>query len=210
MWGEGQELRPCTHPHPPPKPHCNIKKGEFMKNRVRDRYLILFIIISILSGPAYAQTVEESYRALKRIQSGVQTGIFYRDYLNLVAEARTKIELYLENPESKRQPKIAESISHILWHYNNAVKLWGIQFEQKGRLAEFLKKDSDMGKYIDKNYPEFVQFNNQAMKSPKKKIRDFYKKYYAIKLILKYGIWPKASGELDNLSKKLSQLQLPH
>ena len=183
-----------------------------MKPRVRN--IILLIIISFLSKPAYSQTAEESYRALKRIHSGIQTGIFYRDYLNVVAEARTKVELFLESSESKKQPEIAESIYRILWHYDNAVKVWGIQFEQKGKYAEFIKRDSDMGKTIDKNYPEYVQFANEVIESHKGKTKkaeqlykDFYKKYYLITSILKYGIWPKASEELKNLSPYLQYLK---
>lgn len=169
--------------------------------------VVAFLVVGLMGEAVCAQSANDAYRALKRIQSGVQTGIFYRDYLNVVADARTKVELYLESPESKERPEIAQAISQILGHYDNAAKVWRIQFEQEGRFAAFLKKDSDMAKYIERNYSDYVKFDNKVTGSHKKKTtREFYKKNYLIMSILKYGIWPKASDDLDNLTPYIQYL----
>jgi hypothetical protein len=101
-------------------------------------FIILIIITFIFSIPnnASGQSSKDVYKALKKIEANVQTGLSYNDYRRELGDAQFELNLFLESKEARQQPQLALHMKKAMIHYLNAAKVWSYPVEE-GRAGFF-------------------------------------------------------------------------
>ena len=80
----------------------------------------MFCMLAIPSLPVYAQSAKEAVMALKKMEARVQSGIAYRDYSPALGETKFSVNVYLEDPEAKKDPELTSLIKRVMVHYEQA------------------------------------------------------------------------------------------
>lgn len=74
---------------------------------------------------------KEPIKALRRLQSRVQTGISYREYPSAVSDAKYEIDAY-SREYSDKTPEYSKHLNNALIKYSDAIKAWNYKFEGRG------------------------------------------------------------------------------
>jgi len=82
-------------------------------------FLCLVILSAISTSYAETSTYSPAYKALKKIEAMVQSGVNYTEYGKVVSEATLEINLAEDN---------LEKLNKILNYYQMAKELWGGKF----------------------------------------------------------------------------------
>jgi hypothetical protein len=90
-----------------------------------------------LSGK-FGESAKEAVRALKKIEAKIQAGISYKDYAPALGDAQFEVNMFLEGPEAKQKPDLANSVRKALEHYKMAGSVWDYKFLPRGRPAYFI------------------------------------------------------------------------
>lgn len=81
--------------------------------------------------------------AAKKLDSRVGTGISYRDYPQVLSEAKFAIETFIASPAGKANKKIADLLAEALWDYKVAHDVWRIKFNPSFAASSVYSKDLD-------------------------------------------------------------------
>jgi hypothetical protein len=120
---------------------------------VRKLLSLTLIIIIGIPGISFAKSAKEALKELKKIEARTETGISYRDYPKVLADAKVEVNEFLESKEAKKKPQLAEHIKKALDYYLIAGDIWNIKF-MRGRPNDIIPTNSSEGKIIYKLYPK--------------------------------------------------------
>lgn len=56
---------------------------------------LILIVFFAVAGEAFGQTTKEVFKALKRVEARVETGIAYKDYPQVIADAKVDVDAFL-------------------------------------------------------------------------------------------------------------------
>ena len=79
---------------------------------------------------------KEALKTLKKLNARVTTGISYQDYPAALADAKVGVEQFIESPDSKLLPQVANSMTLAMDHFERANRLWRLKFSQNGVTEE--------------------------------------------------------------------------
>lgn len=94
---------------------------------------------------------KEPIKALRRLQSRVQTGISYRDYPGAVSDAKNEVDSYIREYGDKT-PEYSRHLNNAANKYNDAIRAWNYKFE--GRRVENLIWIPGVVNAFKNRYPE--------------------------------------------------------
>lgn len=182
---------------------------------------ISIIMIFWFAGIAHAQSAKEALEALKKLESRVQVGISYKDYGPALGETHYKVKMFLESPDSNKNPMLAKSIGKALQHYTYANEIWGIKIakgsdiiyrdvEQNPKIKYSTKVDG-YGKPLA---PIFMDSDKRSANSEKMLADGIISKYpgvlktmynsYSVSLTsVLHVVWNEASKEIQSATKLL-------
>ena len=79
------------------------------------RTLAVFLVMLFWSvGLAYGQSAKEAFKALKKVEARVETGVSYKDYPQVIADAKAEVNMFLEGKEAKKIPQFTEHIKKAM------------------------------------------------------------------------------------------------
>ena len=164
------------------------------------------IVISLLmTSFTYAQSSADVYKTLKKLEARIQIGINHNDYVAALGDAQYKMNMFVETQESKKKPKLVESLNKTIAHYIYAKNLFDdwvggtkcLQAKLSGNEIEVLKEYSkemvNKANIIIKDYPEASKAISNGNCSDG---------YMDIKKVMDI-VWRKASDELKKTSKMI-------
>lgn len=153
---------------------------------------ILFMLITILLPQSVnAQSSKDAFRALKKLEAKIQTGISYKEYGPALGDAKFEVNLFSESPEAKEKPRLKEIINKTMNHYEEAGMVWRYQFA--GRSLPYCmvpSEDSALIQQILRSYP-----------LTRSKVDSMGRLSYIDAL---KAIWQEASEELKKTSKLIN------
>ena len=163
----------------------------FAGERIYSRALQTAFILLVLPGLAFSQSGKEAFRGFKKLEAKIQIGISYPDYNAGLGDAKFELNMFLDSPEAKSRPEIAESLQKVMDHYINA----GLLFKElvkpikclpttnySSNASDSWKADVERAKSVLRIYPEASAFVDG---------RGYLDIDKAMKII-----WQKASDEL--------------
>lgn len=182
---------------------------------------ISIILIFWFAGIAHAQSAKEAIEALKKLESRVQVGISYKDYGPALGETHYKVKMFLESPDSKKNPMLTKSIGKALQHYKFANDIWGVKIakgsdiiyrdvEQNPKIKYSMKVDG-YGKPLA---PIFMESDRRSANSEKMFADNIVKNYsgvlktthdsssLSLTSVLSV-VWNEASKEIQSATKLL-------
>jgi len=153
---------------------------------------LILIVFFAVAGEAFGQTTKEVFKALKRVEARVETGIAYKDYPQVIADAKVDVDAFLASKEAQKNPQFSEHIKKAIDYYLAAGKIWNIEFDSpyNNRLNDIVTENSPLGLIIRKLYPKAPLERTQI--GP----------IYNIPEVLA-SVWKDASKELNFASKFL-------
>ena len=77
-----------------------------------------------VSESKLGQSAKEAISALKRLEARVEVGISYRDYGPALGDALFGVNQFLQSPEARKNPKLAEVITKVMTHFRMAGRVW--------------------------------------------------------------------------------------
>lgn len=104
------------------------------------RIICTVITLLSISVGCYAETFNDAYRALKRLEARTESGISYLDYPAALGDARFTVKMYLEESTHDQQRK---GIAEAMEHYENAMLFWSSVERYR---QNYLPTDSKAGK----------------------------------------------------------------
>lgn len=157
--------------------------------------LIFCFVAIVLPSFAFGQSAKEAILALKKLDTRIETGISYKDYASVVADAKFPVKLFLESAEAKNEPQLAKSLSEILNLYDAAFSVWKWKYsERKVQHYIYANEDAEIFKEIIRVFSDapvhYAEYTKQS--------------YMDIDEVLSF-IWQKASEELKVASDLLSK-----
>lgn len=175
------------------------------------RLCLFLVLIFLMSyGIAHAQTAKEAYKALKKVEARTETGISYKEYPQIIADAKVEVDGFLETKEANKKEKFANHIKKAMDYYLLAGNIWRIEFSNI-EPENTITANSQEGKLIAKLYPKA---RAELIKRPREgdiipSLQKEFESYrlrkgpvYYIPEILK-NIWADASKELKAASEFL-------
>lgn len=100
------------------------------------------------------QAAREAIRALQKLEARFQAGISYRDYAPALGETIYQVNLYLESPEAKKKPQLAESIGKVLFHYAMIKEVWDEKYAGRETHDGIREWRTDLRKKVLSFYPK--------------------------------------------------------
>jgi hypothetical protein len=141
----------------------------------------------------YGQSAKEALNALKKLDTVVQTGVSYRDYSGVLADAKHPVSLFLESSEAKLNQELADAFRNAVAHHDFALGVWRLKFS--GRKAEdYFNEDTQVFQVILQAYPDTPTGFAAYVK----------KRYILIGDVLSF-LWGKASTEIGTATKLVGQ-----
>lgn len=128
------------------------------------RLFVIIVMILMSVGIAHGQSAQDALEALKKLQSRTQVGISYKDYGPALGETHYKVKLFLDNPESNKNPLLKKAISKALDHFTYANDVWKTKIEngsdhlyrvvpEVGELKQQFEYEKKIADRIVKDYP---------------------------------------------------------
>lgn len=156
---------------------------------------LLAVILIVLFGSvglAYGQSAKDTYKALKKVEARVETGVTYKDYPQVISDAKAEVNIFLEGKDAKKNPQLAEHIKKAMDYYTTAGKIWSIKFALSSGTLDTPGTDNEYGRAIKRLYPKA-----KAEMSPSGEGQS-----YVISNVLSQ-IWVDASKEIKKASEYL-------
>ena len=94
---------------------------------------------------------KEPMKALRKLQSRVQTGISYKEYPSAVSDAKYEVTSYVRE-YGEKTPSYSKYLNDALTKYNDAVTAWNYKFES-GRVEQLIWSIGTVNAFKHK-YPE--------------------------------------------------------
>lgn len=108
-----------------------------------------------------AASATAALRAIKRLQTQVQTGISYQDYGRAVADARFEVRQFNEGAAARNQPDLARRLDAIIEHYVTANVVWRQRFG--GSRVSDLLWDDEMANRLQGRYPQIAALKDKSL-----------------------------------------------
>ena len=162
------------------------------------------LMVGLMGEAVCAQSANDAYRALKKLEARVQAGISYKDYGPALGDAKFEVNLFAESPEAQEKPKLKETLGKTMAHYEEAGNVWGCQFAGRGAPPYMVSPDdAALINQILRSYPavrpmvESLEFDEPASYDDFKKgiKRKTFRERLSYSAALK-AIWQEASSEL--------------
>ncbi len=162
-------------------------------NIMRKTLGIALIFLLGLSELASGQVAEDIFKSLKKVEEKTLTGISYQDYPQVLSEAKTEVNKFLESNEARQNPQFAKHIKMAMDYYMVAKEVWDIKFNCKDDyVMEIIDINNNCGRAIKRLYP-----NARAEVLP-----GHFGPVYAISNVLR-NIFNDASKELNKAKEIL-------
>ena len=114
---------------------------------------IALIILLGLSELALGQTGMDAFKSLKKVEAKIESGVSYQDYPQVLADAKHKVDMFLESSEAKKNPQFAYHIKTAMDYYMTAEDIWDIKFNCKDEFVmEMIGINSNCGRQIKRLY----------------------------------------------------------
>jgi hypothetical protein len=117
--------------------------------------LLICIMCLLPISAAYAETANDAFRALKRLEAKCQSGISYKDFSLALGYSKFTLNMYLEEKDPSKSSSVTKSMLIAYDHYEFAKTMWDFKFTSK---MEIIPTTSDWGidlsKIIFSRYPE--------------------------------------------------------
>jgi hypothetical protein len=88
-----------------------------------------------------SKSVREAVTELRKLEAKVQVGISYRDYGPALGDAQFAVNQFLESPEAKKRPEMANAINTTLDYFKMAAVVWNFSVKTN---YKFLPWDNPM------------------------------------------------------------------
>jgi hypothetical protein len=130
------------------------------------RFAVLLLGCLLVAGicsVAAAQSAEGAYRALKKLEAKTQVGISPRDYSAALGEARFELNMFMEGPEAKRQPQVAQYLTEAMKHFQAATKFINLSGPH-GAPWVFWEAPYEQlyGPFLREHYPQALKPNHDG------------------------------------------------
>lgn len=161
---------------------------------------LFFILLVGVPTLSHAQSAKDALMALKKLEARIQGGVTYRDYGSALGEAKFPLNLYFESSEAKKYSDLSSSLRNAMYHYDVASRVWEFKMGRPPSRGRFINVNSDLGKYLEKSYPNV---KTDALSELKIFGKD---STYDADLVLRL-IWKDASKEVDNATIEYAKLE---
>lgn len=162
----------------------------------------IIALILILPSILFAQTAEEAYKELRKVQARIQVGVSYRDYPSILAPAKYAVNMYLKSKEAEKAPKLTSAINLTMTYYEFAYTIWGFKFPKTrySGVQHFIFKGSPEWKILEDSFPEAIKPIEDGGIVTKMNKKNIFGEDEAIFIsdALNF-IWNKASKKLDEI-----------
>ncbi|MCS7215503.1 MAG: hypothetical protein NZ826_05040 [Thermodesulfovibrio sp.] len=166
----------------------------------------IIIYLLILPSILFAQTAEEAYKELRKVQARTQVGVSYRDYPSVLAPAKYAVNMYLKSKEAQKNPQLTSKIKLAMTYYEFALTVWDFKFPKSRyqSVKHFVFKGSPEWKILEEIFPEAIKPIEEGGIVYKMKQKNIFGEDEAIFIsdALNF-IWNKASKELDEIENML-------
>lgn len=114
---------------------------------------IALIILLGLSELALGQTGMDAFKSLKKVEAKIESGVSYQDYPQILADAKHKVDMFLESSEAKKDQLFTYYIKTATDYYMTAEDVWDIKFNcMDNFVMEKIGINSNCGKQIKRLY----------------------------------------------------------
>jgi hypothetical protein len=126
-----------------------------MARRWYQRYALLVILILTLIACTPAPEKNTALpRAFTKIAATLETGVSYRDYPALLADANTELRLYADSADGKAHPAAVEGYRAALARYVEARELWSRKFEADNDMRDQICAQAIYDHDYGRRYPD--------------------------------------------------------
>jgi len=114
---------------------------------------IAIIILLGLSELALGQTGMDAFKSLKKVEAKIESGVSYEAYPQVLADAKQKVDMFLESSKAKTYPQFAYHIKTAMDYYMTAEDVWDIKFNCKDEFVmEMIGINTNCGRQIKRLY----------------------------------------------------------
>ena len=120
---------------------------------LRKTLVIALIILLGLSELALGQTGMDAFKSLKKVEAKIESGVLNKDYPQVVAHAKQKVNMFLKSSEAKNNHQLAYHIKTAMDYYMAAEDIWNIKFNcMDDFVMEIISINSNCGMQIKRLY----------------------------------------------------------
>jgi len=150
-------------------------------------FILLFLLVLWFPLTVNAQSSKDAYKALKKLEAKIQTGISYKEYGPALGDTKFEVNMFSESAEAKEKPRLKEIFNKTIGHYEEAGTVWRYRFA--GRGVPNCMVPSDQGG----DDSALIQQILRSYPSTRSKIDSMGRLWYEDAL---KAIWQEASEEL--------------
>jgi hypothetical protein len=122
-------------------------------NIMRKTFSMALIILLGLTELALAQTANDVFKSLKKVEAKIEAGVSYQDYPQVLAKAKKEVSIFLESKEAKKNPQFANNIKTTMDYYMTANEIWDVKYNCKDDyVMDIIKIDNNCGRTIKRLY----------------------------------------------------------
>jgi len=165
---------------------------------------VILIMLFGSVGLAYGQSAKEAFKALKKVEARTETGVSYKDYPEVISDAKVEVDGFLRSKEAKKNSEVAEHMKKAMDYYLLAGDIWRMKFN-RGNANDLIYPDTDEGRLVAKLYPKAKPRGSKlpaGVRSTPEMERSMARPVYFIPEILS-NIWGDATKELKMASEYL-------
>lgn len=170
-----------------------------MKRTIRSAvFFIVFLVYT--PSPSSAQTAGAVVASLKQLQAKIDNSISYSDFGPALSEAASPVRSFLDSPDARGNPELAEVLSRILQHYETAREIWAERYAGR-EMADSIKDG-----YLRNSYHRCVN-DYRAPSASSRHILTGEMTYTVEIADCLSRIWAKTAESLSKASGLLSELE---
>ena len=87
---------------------------------------MLFMLIIFFGNVCFAQSANDAVKALQKLQTKIEIGMTYHDYVSALGDTWFEVKSFLDSPEAKIKPELASEINQSMDNYRFAREYWAI------------------------------------------------------------------------------------
>ncbi len=89
-------------------------------------------------------------KELKRLNVRVGTGVSYKDYPEVLSNAKFEVRQFSESPSAKILPDVATAMTLAIEHYDTAHELWSYKFDGSAPIVNIVSTEfKEQKKYVE-------------------------------------------------------------
>ena len=100
--------------------------------RTKKWFFFLALLLICVPSLSLAQSEKDAVAALKNLETRVEGGLTYSDYVSALDEAAFRVKAYLDGPDAGGNPELASTLSSVLRHYEAAREVWSVKYAGPG------------------------------------------------------------------------------